>query len=92
MYSNRNRDRVVDSDDELIKVFNGLAPGYSLTNRAATRDENQLITYYPDGTAHRNRTLMICSKQYPDLSSWSVIMNIVGRPRIARDWGECPSG
>jgi len=92
MYSNRNRDRVVDSDDELIKVFNGLAPGYSLTNRAATRDENQLITYYPDGTAHRNRTLMICSKQYPDLSSWSVIMNIVGRPRIARDWGDCPSG
>ena len=92
MFSNRDRDRVVDAGDELIQVFDGLPAGYSLTNRAATRDENQLITYYPDGTAHRNRTLMICSKQDPDIPSWSVILNIVGRPRIARDWGECPSG
>ncbi|MEJ2533557.1 MAG: GspH/FimT family protein, partial [Halioglobus sp.] len=91
MFSNRARDRVVDADDELIKVFNGLPPGYSLTNRAATRDENQLITYYPDGTAHRNRTLMICSRKSADIPSWSVILNIVGRPRIARDWGDCPS-
>ena len=92
MFSNRNRDRVVDPGDVLIQAFDGLPPGYSLTNRAATRDENQLITYYPDGTAHRNRTLMICSREDPEVSSWSVILNIVGRPRIARDWGDCPTG
>lgn len=92
MFSNRNRDRVVDPGEVLIQAFDGLPPGYSLTNRAATRDENQLITYYPDGTARRNRTLMICSKANPEVASWSVILNIVGRPRIARDWGDCPAG
>ena len=90
MFANRDRDRVVDPGDELIQAFDGLPPGYRLTNRAATRDQNQLITYYPDGTARRNLTLMICSKKDPEVSSWSVILNIVGRPRIARDWGNCP--
>ena len=62
----------------------------TLTNRAATRNASEKIVYQPDGTSRRNRTLMICSTVRPDVPSWSVVMNVIGRPRMARGWGECP--
>ena len=91
VYSNRNRDRVVDSaTDEVIEVFSGLAEGYSITNRAGTLDASELITYFPDGTSRRNRTLLLCPPTTGDRDSLSIVMNMVGSPRVARNWGTCP--
>lgn len=90
VFSNRNKDRVVDKDsDEIIRVFSGLPSGYSLTNKAGTIDAHELISYYPDGSSRKNRTLMICPMNGQSVPSWSVVLNMVGRPRIARGWGEC---
>lgn len=91
IYSNADGDRVVDvGTDEVIRVYQGMPPGYSLTNRAGTRPANEVITYRADGSSRRNRTLMICSQPGSAASSWSVVMNRVGRPRMAKDWGVCP--
>jgi len=90
VFTNRDRDRVVDSgSDEIVRVFEGLPEGFALTNRASTRDAFELISYFPDGTSRRNRTLMLCSPRGSQLPSWSIVMNMVGRPRIARGWGNC---
>ncbi len=92
VFSNADKDRVVDAGtDEVLKVYEGLPPGYSLTNRAGTRTASELINYLPDGSSHRNRTLLLCSPAGAPVQSLSIVINIVGRPRLARDWGECPS-
>ena len=90
VFTNRDRDRNVDGDsDEIISVFEGLPPGYSLRIRAGTRNAFELISYRPDGSSRRNRTLMICPPRGRPIPSWSLVMNVVGRPRVARGWGEC---
>jgi type IV fimbrial biogenesis protein FimT len=90
VFSNRDKDRVVDEGlDEIIRVFSGLPSGYSLTNKAGTIDAHELISYYPDGSSRKNRTLMICPARGQSATSWSVVMNMVGRPRVAKGWGEC---
>lgn len=90
VFSNRDKDRVVDkASDEIIRVFSGLPPGYSLTNKAGTIDAHELISYYPDGSSRKNRTLKLCPASGQSVPSWSVVMNMVGRPRIATGWGEC---
>ena len=90
VFTNRDRDRVVDRDsDEIIRVFEGLPGGYSLTNKAGTTAAFEVISYRPDGSSRRNRTLMLCSPYGSTIRSWSIVMNVVGRPRVARGWGEC---
>ena len=52
VFSNRDRDRVVDEgSDEIIRVYSGLPSGYSLTNKAGIINARELISYYPDGSS-----------------------------------------
>ena len=90
IFSNRDRDLVLDAEDELIRIFEALPSGFTVTNRAGTRHAREKITYRPDGSSGRNRTLLICPPPGQQARAKSVVMNIVGRPRIATDWGVCP--
>jgi type IV fimbrial biogenesis protein FimT len=91
VFANHDRDAEFDQQrDELIRVFHGLPPRYTLTNRAGDRDLSTLLTYMPDGSSRRSLTMMICAPAVTGLESRSVILNRVGRPRLARGWGQCP--
>jgi Tfp pilus assembly protein FimT len=90
VFSNRNRDGSVDPDDVLLRAFGALPARLTLTNRAGLAAVEDVITWLPDGSSRRNRSLMFCIVGRPELSSWSVVLNLVGRPRLARDWGTCP--
>ena len=93
VFSDRDRNGAVDASDRVIRVYAGLSEGFTLTNRAGTRDADDPITYLPDGTSGRNRTLLVCAPPGSDAPSRSVVMNIVGRPRVAaEEWGTCPAG
>ncbi|MEP5568059.1 MAG: GspH/FimT family pseudopilin [Halioglobus sp.] len=83
-------DRVLGGDEDVLRISSGLDRKYSLTNRAGTRDAKEIITYWPDGSSRRNRTLMVCARGDPSVENWSVVMNLFGRPRMARGWGNCP--
>jgi type IV fimbrial biogenesis protein FimT len=91
VYSNTDKDKVVDAGtDEVLQVFEGLPPGYRLTNRSGTSAAFELINYLPDGSSHSSRTLLFCPPQRTSLQSLSIVINIVGRARLAGGWGECP--
>ncbi len=91
VYANADRDKVVDADaDEVLQVFEGLPSGYRLTNRSGKTMAFELINYLPDGSSHSSRTLMFCSPQGTSQPSLSIVINIVGRARLAEGWGECP--
>ena len=91
IFTNRDRDRVVDAGlDEVLGIYDPLPGGYTLTNRAGTRAANEIITYFPDGSSPRNRTLLLCPPGVGQRMSRSIVMNIIGRPRVDGEWGHCP--
>ena len=88
VFGNPGRGTEVDAGG-LVQAYAPMHPQLQLSNRSGTLLTDELITFMPDGSAGRNRTLMICSRAMPQLASWSLVMNIVGRSRLVRDWGEC---
>ena len=91
VFVNPDRDRKFDRDrDEVLRVFEALPAGYSLTNRAGTRPAADLISYLPDGTTRRNLSLLFCPPDTGRVSALAIVLNIVGRPRLALGWGTCP--
>lgn len=91
VFSNIDKDRVVDAGvDQVLHVFEALPPGYRLTNRSGSRESFELINYLPDGSSHNNRTLMFCPPRGVPVGAMAIIINIVGRARLAGGLGECP--
>jgi type IV fimbrial biogenesis protein FimT len=92
VFSNRDRDKVVDAGaDEVLQAFEGLPHGFQLTNRSGTRAAFELINYLPDGSSHNTRTLMFCPPRQSVVQSLSIVLNIVGRARLVAGWGQCPA-
>ncbi|MFV8817849.1 GspH/FimT family protein [Haliea sp. E17] len=89
IFPDTNGNRELDTDEPLLLAAEALPSGYTLTNRAGTRNSAEKIVYRPDGTSSRNRTLMFCSSRRPEIESFNIVLNIVGRPRLERGWGEC---
>ncbi len=92
VFENRDGDRVVDAEDVVIRIFEALPPGFRLTNRAGTRNASEILSYKPDGTSGRTRTLLVCAATGDSIAPKSVILSNVGRPRLATGWGTCPVG
>jgi type IV fimbrial biogenesis protein FimT len=92
VFANPNRDRVVDAGtDQVLQAFEAVPEGYRLTNRAGTREAFELISYLADGSSHSNRTLMFCPPQGIRVQALGIIINIVGRARLAGELGVCPA-
>jgi type IV fimbrial biogenesis protein FimT len=90
VFSNLDRDRVIDRGvDEVLQVFPPLPGGYTVTNRDGSRQLTDVISYLPDGSARANRTLLLCAPPGVEVEPLGIVVNIVGRPRLARDWGRC---
>ena len=82
---------MVDPEDSVIRVYEALPTGYTVTNRLGTRPARMMLTYKPDGSSGRTRSLLFCPPGSGGLASRAVVLSNVGRPRLARDWGQCPS-
>ncbi len=90
VFTNPDRDAAFDPAREtLIKVFAPLSPYYTLTNRSGLRSLDDQLTFLPDGTSRRSITLMLCAPPGTGVESRSVVLNRVGRPRLAKGWGQC---
>lgn len=90
VFTNQDRDSVVDPPgDRVLQVYSGLPRGLYLSNRRGTQPVSESIHYLSDGTSHRNRTLLLCSEKTEAAFNSSIVINIVGRPRLAEDWGNC---
>jgi Tfp pilus assembly protein FimT len=92
VFTNRDRDGEFDSgSDEVLRVFQPVQAGYTVSNLTGTRAMRELITYLPDGSSRRNQTLLLCAPGPQAVESWSVVLNSTGRPRVSRGDGQCPA-
>lgn len=91
VFSDADRDGKFDaSSDELIRAFEPIPHGYSLTNLAGSAAIGGLVTYLPDGTSRRSLSLLFCPPSGQPVSPWSVVLNNTGRARLSRGEGQCP--
>lgn len=91
VFSDADRDGLFDErSDDLIRTFDPIPQGYSLTNQAGSAAIAGLITYLPDGTSRRNLSLLFCPPPGQPVSPWSVVLNNTGRARMSRGEGQCP--
>ena len=60
--------------------------GVTVRNRAGTAVVRGTLRWDRYGFGNRNVTLSVCSGGH----NWSVVVNRLGRPRLARQWGPCP--
>jgi type IV fimbrial biogenesis protein FimT len=90
VFTNRNRDRIIDAgSDRIIRAFEAIPPGYSVTNLAGSRPIEELITYLPDGSSRRNMSLLLCPPNSNRIEPWRVVLNQVGRARAAKAPAQC---
>jgi hypothetical protein len=73
-------------DSELLSIWSPVA-GVTVTNRIGSSWVTGALRWDQEGIGRRNLTLSVCARGH----NWSVITNRLGRPRLARDWGVCPS-
>lgn len=69
--------------DVLIRVFDAVANGYTLTNRTGVSDYAGSFKYYPDGTADDAAALLVCPPDRDAQEAWEIDVTLVGRP-VAR--------
>ena len=93
VFADRDRDQRRDAGGEApLRLGSPLPPGLQVTNRAGTRVADEAVTWFPDGTARRTLTLQLCDSQTDAGDVYSLVLNGVGRARVARGEGQCPGG
>ena len=60
--------------------------GVTVRNRAGTEVVSGPLQWDQHGFRNRNVSLSVCSGGH----NWSVVINRLGRPRLAKQWGVCP--
>lgn len=78
---------VLDETGAIQQVFASRS-GITVLNRSGTSPVTALVNWNARGIGDRNLTLSVCSKRTS--TNWALVLNRVGRPRLARDWGVCP--
>lgn len=79
---------VVDEGGQPLRVY-AQRSGLDVRNKAGTREEAAVITWNAQGLGDRNLTLSVCGAQ--PQSNVALVLNRVGRPRLVKNWGSCPS-
>jgi type IV fimbrial biogenesis protein FimT len=90
LFVDDNYSRQLDAGERLLRRYEAPA-GVTITNRRGTRRADESISFRPDGSARRALTFLVCSRARPDLAPRALVVNRIGRPRVARDEGTCPS-
>ena len=90
VFANPGQDLLIQpATDRIIRYFESLPAGYEVRNRQGTRDASELVSYRADGTASRNLTLQVCPPEAGQARPVSVVLSMIGRARLQRDWGTC---
>ena len=92
VFVDRDDDQNPDDDEPVLQRFDPLIEALRVSDRAGRIPVSIPITWYPDGSARRNLTLQVCAKNDEVGDSLSVVLNLAGRPRVARGEGICPAG
>ena len=91
LFTDKPRDGRFEADvDELLDKAPSLPEGFTVTNRSGERIAAEVIRYLPDGSARRSLTHLFCAPSGRSVPPVAVVLNHVGRARLAQGEGQCP--
>jgi len=76
----------VNGKGELL-YLSTLSNKLRVLNRSGSVPAVATVTWGQDGIADRNATYSVCTPVAE--VNWALVLNRVGRPRVARGWGQC---
>ena len=79
---------VVSAEGKLRTRY-GAGRGVRVWNSSGTREEDRSVVWGSDGWGSRNMSWLFCVEG--DYDHWAVVVNRIGRPRMLKNWGSCPS-
>ncbi|MEK9533919.1 MAG: GspH/FimT family pseudopilin, partial [Halieaceae bacterium] len=72
------------TSQRLLRVWSPIAD-VTVRNRSGSTPVTGTISWNRVGLSSRNMTLSVCSSG----RNWAAVVNRLGRPRLAPNWGEC---
>lgn len=86
VFSNVDGDNVLDAEDEVIRVYDELTDGHTLTGSLGS----DALTYFPDGSyANGSDTIAVCALGGDLAEGYTLSINRVGRPRASKGVASC---
>jgi hypothetical protein len=70
--------------DTVLKVYEALPQGYTITKTDGTAYGGGNIAYYPDGSSNSPETIYLCSQDKDASAAWAIRVNPVGRVTASR--------
>ena len=91
LFTDQDRDGVVDAGDTVLKVYGALRQGYTLRTGA---NFSNWVGYLPTGVSRgnggSNDTFRLCADNQVTAEGRSVVVNTVGRIRMDKGTASCP--
>jgi type IV fimbrial biogenesis protein FimT len=70
--------------DPMLKVYEALPQGYTITKTDGTAYGGGNIAFYPDGSSNSPETIYLCSQDKDASAAWAIRVNPVGRVTASR--------
>jgi type IV fimbrial biogenesis protein FimT len=91
IFADLNQNAALDttgsSPDILLKVYEALPQGYSITKTDGTAYDGGKIAFYPDGSSNSPETIYLCSQDKDASAAWAISVNPVGGVTASRGVG-----
>ncbi len=86
VFSNIDGDNVLDTEDEVIRVYEAFTEGHTLAGSIGS----DALTYFPDGSyANGSDTISVCALGGELVEGYTLNINRVGRPRASKGATSC---
>ena len=91
LFTDPDGDAVYDpGEEELLAVAPELPAGFTVSKRDGIREADEGIRYLSDGTAGQSLSHVYCAPPASQLPPRTIVLNHVGRARLAVGEGQCP--
>lgn len=80
IFADLNQDEALDTSiDTMIKTYEALPEGYTITKTDGTAYGSGKIIFYPDGSSNSPEMIYMCPQDKDSGAAWAIRVNVVGR-------------
>lgn len=80
IYADLDREADLDAGtDPVLKIYEGLPQGYTITRTDGTAYGGGSTIFYPDGSSNSPAAIYLCPQDKDTSAAWAISVNVVGR-------------
>jgi len=91
IFADLNQDEALDNTDIIVKVYEAVQSGYTISQTDGSAYPATNIVYYPNGSSNSPQALQLCPTDKDAAAAWEVTVNAVGRVSASQGGNTCPA-